>query len=338
VREAFTREGLSDVEIDDSGNVLGHLPGDAEHRVAHSPLVVSAHLDTVFPAEIDLAVRRETGRVYGPGIGDNSLGVAALLGLVWRLREQGGALPGDVWLVANVGEEGLGNLRGMRAVKDRFGSLPKAYLVLEGMAFGHIYHRGIGVRRYRINARTTGGHSWTDFGAPSAVHELAALASRIAALRLPRNPRTTLNVGRIWGGTSVNTIAAQAGLELDMRCEDADGLQQLAARVDELVVAGNRDGVQVNSELIGERPPGSIDPDHPLIRLAAHCVTEQGVTPSLIAGSTDANVPLSSGYPALVLGLTTGGGAHTIGEYIDTAPLPNGLEALVTFVCRVWDV
>jgi tripeptide aminopeptidase len=334
VRDLFAREGLSDIEIDPAGNVLARLPGSAPT----ASLLVSAHLDTVFPEQTELTLRRGDERIYGPGIGDNSLGVAALFGLLWRLRERGQSLPGDLWLAANTCEEGLGNLRGMRALADRFRDSPRAYLVLEGMAFGHIYHRGIGVRRYRVTAHTAGGHSWTDFGAPSAIHELAGLVTRIAALKLPEHPRTTLNAGRIWGGTSINTIAAEAGFELDMRSEAAAGLQRLAEKVDELIETAGKGGVAVRSEVIGERPPGSLQPDHPLIRLAEKCLAEQGETPSLIAGSTDANIPLSRGYPALVMGVSTGGGAHTTGEYVNTAPVVKGLESLVNFVGRVWDI
>lgn len=334
IRELFLREGIADVETDSTGNVLARLPGAGWDS---APLLVSAHLDTVFPEDTDLTPQRSDERIAAPGIGDNSLGVAALFGLLWRLRERRVTLPGDVWLAANVGEEGLGDLCGMRALVDRFGGAPRAYLVLEGMAFGHIYHRGIGVRRYRISAHATGGHSWTDYGRPSAIHELAELASRISALKLPERPRTTLNIGRVWGGTSINTIAAEAGLELDMRSDDGDSLASLVGRVDELVAAAHKPGVRMETELIGNRPPGGISPEHPLIRLAESCLREQGESPALIAGSTDANVPLSRGYAALVLGLTTGSGAHTTKESIDIAPLGRGLESVVQFLLRVWD-
>jgi acetylornithine deacetylase/succinyl-diaminopimelate desuccinylase-like protein len=334
VRDRFVQEGLEDVETDSTGNVLARLPGVAR---AAAPLLVSAHLDTVFPEGTDLTPHRTDERLTAPGIGDNSLSVAALFGLLWRLRERGTLLPGDLWLAANVGEEGLGDLRGMRALVDRFGASPRAYLVLEGMAFGHIYHRGIGVRRYRISAHTAGGHSWTDYGNPSAIHELAELASRISVLQLPEHPRTTLNVGRIWGGTSINTVAAEAALELDMRSEVAGSLESLVRRVDALVVAANKRGVRVEAEVIGDRPPGVIPPNHPLIQLAVACISDQGEPAVLIAGSTDANIPLSRGYPALVLGLTTGSGAHTIRESINLEPLERGLESVAQFVRRVWE-
>jgi tripeptide aminopeptidase len=162
-------------------------------------------------------------------LGDNSLGVAALFGLVWALRERKIELEGDVWFVANVGEEGLGDLRGMKAIVDRFGADVLAYLVLEGMALGHVYHRAVGVKRYRVKARTKGGHSWSDYGQPSAVHELAKLVVQLTALDLPKEPRTTMNVGKISGGTSVNVIAAEAFMDLDLRSEGQEALAELVS-------------------------------------------------------------------------------------------------------------
>jgi tripeptide aminopeptidase len=327
----FAGENVEGVEIDEAGNVLACLPGKGTAR----PVVVSAHLDTVFPASVDLSIRREEGRLVGPGIGDNATGVAGLFALLWRLRAMGVSLAGDLWLVANVCEEGLGDLRGMRAVVDRFRDTPRAYIILEGSAFGNIYHRALGVRRYRIRVRTAGGHSWIDYGRPSAVHELAALLSQITALELPREPRTTLNAGVISGGTSVNTIAAEASLELDLRSEAGEMLTDLAGRVDHLCAAANRPGVSVESELIGQRPSGAIPASHPLVQLAQECLRAQGVTPSLRIGSTDANLPLSRGLPAVTIGLTTGSGAHTVHECIHTAPLEKGIEQVVELVTKL---
>ncbi len=335
VRDQFLAEGLQDVSLDSAGNVYARLPG-ADKSAA--PLVVSAHLDTVFPMETDLRVTRTSGRIHGPGIGDNSMGVAALFGLAWSLRERGLQLPGDVWLAANVGEEGLGDLRGMREVVKRFGAKPRAYLVLEGMAFGYIYHRAVAVQRYRFTIKTAGGHSWSDYGRPSAVHELAALATRIAALELPSTPRTTLNIGKIEGGTGVNVLAAQACLELDLRSEDSAVLAGLVARVEELLEAAGRPGVKVEAESIGHRPGGQIPANHPLVQLAAQSLRSLGVEPRLIGGSTDANVPLNKGYPAIVMGLTTGGGSHTIDEFLDVELAPLGLAAVMKVVEGVWGI
>lgn len=335
VRGLFEREGLEEVSMDAVGNVYGLLRGKGQ-QLNVKPLIVSAHLDTVFPFEMDLSVKRKEDTIYGIGIGDNSAGVAALMGLVWMLRESKVELPGAVWLVANVCEEGLGDLRGMKAVVERFGGNVQAYLVLEGMALGHVYHRAVGVKRYKITARTRGGHSWSDYGQPSAIHELSKLVVQLTALDLPREPRTTMNVGKISGGTSINVIAAEAALELDLRSEGQAALEKLIAGVERVIRQANRPGVSFETEVIGQRPAGELNQNHPLIRLAEACVRAQGLESILTTGSTDANIPLSKGYPALVLGVTTGGGAHTKDEFINIEPLAKGLEQLVRFVRAVW--
>src|SRR5690242_19445034 len=183
VRDLFVKEHLRDVSIDETGNVYARHAG---RNASAAPLVISAHLDTVFPATVNLQTREEPGKIFGPGIGDNSLGVASLFATLWGLQDKRIELDHDVWLVANVGEEGLGDLRGMRSAVQRFGGGVLGYLVLEGLALGHIYHRAIGVKRYRIHALTAGGHSWSDYGQPSAVHELASLVTRLTSIPLPR--------------------------------------------------------------------------------------------------------------------------------------------------------
>jgi tripeptide aminopeptidase len=332
VRGLFEAEGLQDISMDKVDNVFACLPGEGKAR----PLIVSAHLDTVFPIETDLTVQRKKNRIIGPGIGDNSMGVGALIGLVQLLRERNISLPGDLWLVANVCEEGLGDLHGMRAVVDRFGAGVHAYLVIEGLSLGYIQHRALGVQRYRVTTKTTGGHSWSDYGRPSALHELSTLVTQLTAIPLPDNPRTTMNVGRMGGGTSINAIAADAWLELDLRSENPQVLAELVQTVEQLIETANRPGVQVEAEVIGRRPAGELPVRHPLVRLAEDCLKEQGLEPRLMIGSTDANVPLSRGLPAIVLGVTNGAGAHTLGEYIYTEPVERGMQQLVQFVSRVW--
>ena len=341
VKAKFIEEGLADVSQDEVGNVFARLAGSGTGL----PLVAVAHLDTVFPIETDLETRRELGKVFGAGLGDNSLGVAALFGLVWLIRQRRIKLGGDLWLVADVGEEGLGDLSGMREVVKRFGADPstgsghgvRGYLIVEGLALGHVYQRAIGVRRYRVTARTAGGHSWSDYGQPSAVHELARLVTQLTALHVPLQPRTTLNIGVIAGGTTVNTLAAEAWFELDLRSEDADTLTVLAEQAEKLIAAANRLGVNMEARVTSQRPSGEISPNHPLMRLALDCLREQGMDGNLTAGSTDANIPLSLGIPAVVLGVTTGGGAHSKHEFIHTEPIEQGMEQLVSFVSRAWD-
>jgi tripeptide aminopeptidase len=331
VRERFIQERLKDVSMDSVNNVYARLAGKRNSK----PLIVSAHMDTVFPLGTSLHMTREEDRIYGPGIGDNSVGVAALFGLVWMLCERKIQLQNDVWFVANVCEEGLGDLRGMKAVVDRFGKSIQAYLVIEGLSFGHIYHRAIGVRRYRVIAKTAGGHSWSDYGQPSAVHEAAKLVTQIASLSVPAIPRTTLNVGKLSGGTGINVLASEATFELDLRSESMDTLSGLVHQVEEMIRSANKEGVKIEYELIGQRPAGEIAPTHPLIKLAEECLREQGIKAELTSGSTDANIPLSRGLPSTVLGVTNGGGAHTVHEYIDVGPVEKGVEQLVRFVEKI---
>ena len=336
VYERFQDEGLPDVSMDDAGNVYARLPGSG----SAPPLVVSAHLDTVFPADTELSICRSAQTIAGPGIGDNSLGVASLFFLVWALRSPITgltSLPGDIWLAANTCEEGLGDLVGMRAVVDRFGAQARAYLILEGMALGQVYHRGLGVRRYRIEAETAGGHSWVDFGEPSAIHALAHLVARLAAIPLPQEPRTSLNVGIFSGGTSINTIAAQAYCLLDLRSEDRKTLDSLATKVEDMVDEANQPGkAMVKASLVGSRPVGALPLSHPLVSLAIRCLELQGIQPHPNIGSTDANLPLSRGLPAVCLGVTKGSGAHTTGESVETRPLRQGLAQLLEFVKSVY--
>ena len=332
VRGLFLKENLKDVSMDSIGNVYARLAGKQKKA---KPLIVSAHLDTVFPASVNLQVKKDAGKIVAPGIGDNSLGVAALFGVLWSLRERKIELQHDVWFVANVGEEGLGDLRGMRATVDRFDKNVIGYLILEGLALGHVYHRAIGVRRYRITAKTAGGHSWSDYGQPSAVHELAALVTQLTAIRLPREPRTTMNVGTFGGGTGINVLASEAKCELDLRSEDPKVLAKLTLQVEDLLKNADREGVKIMAEIIGERPAGELAAEHPLVQLAVNCTSEQGLNAILTAGSTDANIPLSRNIPAVVMGITKGGSAHTLNEYIDTGPIAKGMEGVVSFVERV---
>lgn len=326
--------GLADVSRDELHNVLARVPG----RAARPALLVSAHTDTVFAMDTDLTVHPDlqAGRLYGPGIGDNSAGVAALLALAQELA----ALPPppvDIWLAANSSEEGLGDLRGMRAVVDRLQDRLGACLVLEGMGLGRIVHRALGSRRFRIRVTAPGGHSWSDFGAASAVHVLAHIAADLTRMRVPIAPRTTFNIGRMAGGTSVNTIAQHAALELDIRSEATVALEATVEQALEIVrryqtPRWQRRQVQVAVETIGDRPTGEIPAEHPLVVAATQALrqTGHGGRVDLRMSSTDANIPLSRGIPAICVGVTEGGNAHRLEEWIDPALLPRGMQYLLT--------
>lgn len=342
VEKQFRQMKLADVSQDSVYNVYGRIPGQS----ATPALVVTAHTDTVFPANTDLSVRydEEKGFVYGPGVGDNSTGVAALLCLIETLRGLPQP-PVDIWFVANTGEEGLGDLKGMRAAVDLLESKMGAAIVLEGMGLGRVVHSALGSRRFRIRASAPGGHSWSDFGTASAVHTLALLAADITRLEVPEEPRTTFNIGRIEGGRSINTIAQDAWLELDLRSEEPLALENVVGDVMEMVsnyktAIWQKRGVTVETELIGDRPPGSIPISHPLTQAAVEALQETGHEREieLRMSSTDANIPLSRGIPAVCVGITHGGGAHRLEEWIEKEPLGRGMRHLVllTWWAALW--
>jgi tripeptide aminopeptidase len=319
--------GLHDVEIDELGNVYGRRPGIAERPA----LLISAHLDTVFPADTDLSIRYEGERVYGPGIGDNSVGVAGLLRLAEIYQRCDLPTQGDIWFVANVGEEGLGDLRGMRAVVERLRTRIGGVIVIEGCDFGSLHHQAIGVRRFRIEANGPGGHSWGNFGTPSAIHVLVRLAARLTELQVPVSPRTTFNIGMISGGTSVNTIAHHASMLLDLRSVSSAVLSDLVSEVYRLVEEATLDQPEVHVQIskVGDRPSGAIPREHPLVQAAVAAYQMVGAQISFQQSSTDANIPLSLGIPAICVGLTDGGNAHRTDEYILPMNLGRGMQALL---------
>jgi acetylornithine deacetylase/succinyl-diaminopimelate desuccinylase-like protein len=322
----FVEAGLADISRDATGNVYARVPGGS-----CPPVVVSAHLDTVFPAADAPPARRVGDCLRGPGIGDNAISLAALVELGFDYQED--PPEGDVWLVADVSEEGLGNLAGMRQVVSRFGDGVGAYIVLEGMALGQVYHRALPIWRYRVSARTAGGHSWIHAGRPSAVHALLGLGAELLRLPLPATPRTTLNVGRIEGGTTINTIAAEAWLEIDLRSAEGDVLDDLRQQLERLVAARRRPDVEVSLESIGDRPGGFLPADHWLTLAACRALEDAGEGPPVLeTASTDASLPLSLGLPAVCVGLTRGGEAHTSDEYIELDPLPRGYQSVRSLI------
>jgi acetylornithine deacetylase/succinyl-diaminopimelate desuccinylase-like protein len=346
VADALRRFGYT-VETDALHNVYACAKGTTRAPA----LVVSAHTDTVFPAGTDLAIRRDARhrRIFGPGLGDNSLGVASLLWLAETIQAAP-PLPADIWFVANVGEEGNGDLRGMRAAIDRLTSggmtsggmtagardAVGAAIVIEGMGLSRVVHQALASRRYRIHVTAPGGHSWSDFGAASAVHVLAQLAADLTYLRVPKDPRTTFNLGVIEGGTSVNTIAQSATLELDLRSEQPATLDAIVQEVMDIIACyqstrWQQAGVSVASTVIGDRPGGAIADDHPLVQAAIRSLQAVRVKPqlSMRISSTDANIPLSRGIPAVCIGVTEGGNAHRTDEWIATPPIAEGQRHLL---------
>lgn len=321
LRHEFINAELEDLVVDPVGNLLARVRGGDG-----PPLVVSAHLDSVFPQETDLSSRRSEKRIAGPGIGDNAVALAALVELAYDLRENGPT--SDIWLVADTCEEGLGNLQGMREIVARFGKGVSAYLVLEGMALGHIYHRALPAQRYRVQTKSIGGHSWIHADRSSALHQLIRVGNELTSLELPDSPKTTLNIGQLHGGRSINTIADAAYMELDLRSESQLELENLAKRVESVVASFAPDGAMLGLHPIGSRPSGALPQDHPLVLAAVQATKSIRRKPILAAGSTDASIPLSLGYPAVCVGLTTGGEAHSLSEYIDIPPMESGYRGL----------
>ena len=326
LRSEFGALGVDQLDQDDIGNLFALIPG-----AKAPPLIVSAHLDTVFSEKTDLSHRRTRSRLIGPGVGDNSVALAALLELGRDLQDRG--LAGDVWLVANVGEEGLGNLRGMREVVARFGKKVTAYLVLEGMALGHVYHRALPVRRYRVTFRTEGGHSWIHAGRASALHKLLEVGRQVLDLPIPSDPRTILNIGRIMGGRSINSIADSAVLEIDLRSESEATLEHLDLQLRNLCKGPHTGGTEIDLALVGSRPGGYLAADHPLVLAALESLTKAGEREAYLEyGSTDASVPLNRGIPAVCVGITKGGEAHTTREFIEIRPMRKGYMAVLDLI------
>jgi acetylornithine deacetylase/succinyl-diaminopimelate desuccinylase-like protein len=326
VRGRFEALGLEDVTIDAAGNVRGRRPGTG----AGPGLAMAAHLDTVFPRETNVKVRREGSRLLAPGIGDNSVAIAALLAMVEALNAAGVKTGGDLYLASNTCEEGLGNLKGMRAFMADVKERVAAAIAVEGMKINRIIHVAVGSRRYKVIYTARGGHSWGHFGSPSAIHILGRAIADISRLEVLTDPKTTYNVGVIHGGTTVNTIAAEADMLVDMRSIDAGSLATLEKRVLDIVERSAREGDgQVKLELVGDRPAGAIPADHPVVQTCLAVHQALGLTTFFEPGSTDHNVPLSMGLPGVCISITEGENEHRLDEYIETGPIPTGVKNIL---------
>jgi tripeptide aminopeptidase len=333
--QKFRELGLAEVEIDEEGNCLGLIKGASQ-----SPLVVvSAHLDTVFSKDTDFTVTRRDSRLFAPGIADDGCGLVALIALAQAIQTERIPLEGSLLFVGTVGEEGEGNLRGVRHLftKGRWASHVDAFLSFDGPGVDRITNRALGSRRYRVELSGPGGHSWGDFGVPNPVHAIGRAISRLAGYPAPKDPRTTFNVGRIEGGTSVNAIPRSAVMEVDLRSAAQSELQRLDAffrramrdAADE-ENARRRAGdplLKLKLDLIGERPTGETPTDSPLVELALEATKMLGFEPRLDQSSTDSNLPISLGIPAITLGAGgTSGSSHTLDEWYDPRDRDKGLK------------
>ncbi len=329
ISDLLRKGGYTTVTNDDIGDVIGTIGATSTPDPVQ--LLLAAHLDTVFPEDTPLVIRRDGLRLYGPGVGDNSISLAALVLLPRLLREAGVELESEVKVTGNVGEEGLGNLRGMRAVMDALPSIG-AVVAIEGHGLGRVSHSAVGSRRLRIRTTGPGGHSWGNAGRQSAIHVLAGIVAKLDRIPLTSNPRTSFNVGLFEGGVSVNTIAPRAEAVIDMRSADPSSLARLSDQVEEVVREFAHDEIDTTIEVLGERPSGSLSPDSRIIAVARSALACLGIDAIFDASSTDANIPISRGIPGICIRLTQGGNDHREDEYIETAPLVDGLAQLVLVV------
>jgi acetylornithine deacetylase/succinyl-diaminopimelate desuccinylase-like protein len=311
--------GLADVRIDEAGNVIGTWRGSGKGPV----IVLAAHLDTVYPAATDLTVHEKDGRLYAPGIADNGRSLAAMLTIVHAMRDAGVRTEGDLLFVANVGEEGLGDLKGVKYLFSQRKDI-KAFVGLEpalGTDGDPVTHIGTGSRRFKVTLHGPGGHSYEGFGLPSAVHAAGRVIARIDDVRVPSQPKVTFNVGVVQGGQSVNSISAEASMLIDIRSADAPLLakveQQIKAAIQQGVDDTNRrwnsKAITAEVVLIGDRPAGQMAADAPIVRTALAAAKVLG-RPALLDGphSTDANLPMSLGVPAITMsGGGSSGGYHS---------------------------
>lgn len=346
IAERFQEIGLTDVHRDLEGNVVGAFIGPGT-----GPLVVlSAHLDTVFPEGTDVKVRREGTRLIGPGIGDNARGLAVLLVIARLINQFQFPLGGTVYFVATVGEEGLGNLRGVRYLFDRSPLREKIeyFVAIDGTDIRRVVHKALGSKRYRVVFRGPGGHSWSDFGIANPIHALGSAVNAIAQIEVPVEPKTSYNVGRVSGGTAVNAVPFEAWMEVDLRSESNDELERIAEEVQTIIEeAVNHENAlrstsqpEVTADIIeiGSRPSGEIPVDNILVRLATEAAIYLGYEPNFERSSTDANYPISIGIPAITIGGGgTGGSAHSLIEWFDASNSADGVKrALLLMLGLLW--
>jgi tripeptide aminopeptidase len=336
LKKLLVAAGLS-VSTDATGNVIGKFPGSSQDLV-----ILAAHLDTVFPAGTDVRVKHEGGRLLAPGISDNGTGLAALLAVARAFREAKIKTRDTILFVANVGEEGEGNLRGMRALVDSYKEHLKYVIALDGSATEYVTTAALASRRVEIVITGPGGHSWSDFGLPNPIHALGRGIARFVAGHVPVSPRTSFNIGQIEGGTSVNSIPARVSMKVDLRSESETELEKLSTFLREAVqtgideemdaardrgMAGSTSMLDLKINDLGTRPAGELAENSPLLAALLSADRQLGNQSRHERSSTDANIPLSLGIPAIALGAGgRSGRAHTLEEWYDPSGRELGLQ------------
>lgn len=330
--------GLRNVRIDAEGNVIAERPGEPGEPV----VVISGHLDTVFPEGTDVTVRRDGTTLHGPGIGDDCRGLAIVLAVARSLEQAQVRTRGTILFVGTVGEEGQGNLRGVRHL---FGTELAArvdyFISVDGTGLG-LTKDAVGSHRYTVTYRGPGGHSYGDFGAPNPVHALGRAIAKVSDFQVPADPRVTFSVGIVEGGTSVNSIAMTAAMQVDMRSVDASALDSLDARFqaairhaldEENARWSQGERLTMDVDTIGIRPAGTQGDDARIVQAARAAGRTLGFDVPAVASSTDANIPIALGIPAVTIdGGGRGGGAHSLGEWFDTTDSHLGTQWALLFV------
>jgi acetylornithine deacetylase/succinyl-diaminopimelate desuccinylase-like protein len=330
----FEGLGLSEVHQDELGNVFGIRPGTDPSAPFFA---LSAHLDTVFPAETSITVAREGSKLYGPGISDNGSGITALLAIAGGLRDSGIANTAPILFIGNVGEEGEGNLRGMRHIfqQPKWLESIAALVVLDGAGTDTIIAEGLGSRRYEVTVRGPGGHSWSDFGIANPIVAMARIIDRFSQTTVPSAPKTTFNIGIVQGGTSVNSIPQSATIRVDTRSASVEQLDRLERALRDAVKEGatarrKQEALSAEVQVIGDRPAADLPSDAHLLMVIRAVDAQLNNGSRLQRASTDANIPLSLGREAIAIGAGgSGGGAHTVNEWYDLAGRDLGLKRIL---------
>jgi acetylornithine deacetylase/succinyl-diaminopimelate desuccinylase-like protein len=337
LKRLFEQLHLSDVHIDEAGNVMGTRAGAS----ARPNVVLAAHLDTVFPEGTNVKVTREGNVLKGPGIGDDCRGLAVMLGLIRALNEAEVKTPGTITFVADVGEEGLGDLRGMKQLFGDYKGKIDDFISVDGLGTG-ITNIGVGSYRYKVTFSGPGGHSYGAFGMANPIQAMGRAIAKIDAFEVPSQPKTTFNVGRVGGGTSVNAIPFEAWMEVDMRSADVKSLEGLhdkfknamqEAVAEENARWKNRGAVSVSPELVGLRPAGNTPESSAIVQTAIGVSKSLNLPVHLGEGSTDSNVPMNLGIPAITIGGGgSGAGAHSLNETYDTTDSWKGTQRALLLV------
>jgi tripeptide aminopeptidase len=345
-RDMLAAHGLESVEQDEVGNVMGLRRGAGNGKL----LVVAAHLDTVFPAGTDVRVRREGTKLYAPGIGDDTRSLAVLLAFIRAMDAASIRTQSDILFVGDVGEEGLGDLRGVRHLftQGKHKGRIDAFITVDSPDMDAIAVGGIGSKRYRATFRGPGGHSFGAFGIVNPMYAMAQAMTELAKTQVPTQPRTTFAVTVTGGGTSINAIPNEVWMDVDLRSQSAEELARLETRFKTIVAqateaenharATRAGAVASELKLLGDRPAGATDPESDLVRLATAAYRAQGFSPRHEFSSTDANIPMSLGIPAIKVGSGgSGGRAHSLEEWVDVAPEPaiRGMTASLATILAV---